>query len=178
MKLLLALLLSAALIMAEDDEAPQVGDNVAIAVQNQFIYPMPAFYASPTQPVGYGTVVAIDQIDGEWFRISTTDGRQGWIHQTSATGAIESGSSGSGASGEVTADEIMLAGRGFNQDIEETYAGDHPELDFSLVNTMESSWKISSEDLYNFLVEGNLIEGTGASPQPETETQSGGGTRG
>jgi len=168
-------LLSLPVAMAEDAE-PQIGDEVAISVQNQSIYPMPAFYASPVEPVIYGTLASIDQIDGEWFRITTSLGKVGWIHRTSVTGAIQSTSGGTSASGTVTSDEIMLAGRGFSQDIEETYAGQHPELNFSTVNTMESSWTISPEELYQFLVEGNLIEGTSSTTQPETPA-TGGRTR-
>ncbi len=174
--LLILMLFSLPLVMAEDAE-PQVGDEVAISVQNQSIYPMPAFYASPVEPVSYGTLASIDQIDGEWFRITTSLGEVGWIHRTSVTGAIQTTSGGTSASGSVTSDEIMLAGRGFSRDIEETYAGEHPELNFSIVNSMETSWTVSPEQLYQFLVEGNLIEGTTGTTPPETPPATG-GTRG
>jgi hypothetical protein len=174
--LLILMLFSLPIAMAEDAE-PQVGDEVAISVQNQSIYPMPAFYASPAEPLNYGTLASIDQIDGEWFRITTSLGQVGWIHRTSVTGAIQTTSGGTSAAGNVTSDEIMLAGRGFSLDIEETYAGDHPELNFSIVNNMETSWTISPEQLYQFLVEGNLIEGTASTTPPETPA-TGGGTRG
>ncbi len=174
--LLILMLLSMSLAMSEDAE-PQVGDEVAISVQNQSIYPMPAFYASPVEPVSYGTLASIDQIDGEWFKITTSLGKAGWIHRTSVTGAIQTTSGGTSTSGSVTSDEIMLAGRGFSRDIEETYAGEHPELNFSIVNNMETSWTVSPQQLYQFLVEGNLIEGTADTTPPETGP-TGRGTRG
>lgn len=164
-----------ALLALADNEAPQPGDQVAIAVQNQFIYPMPAFYASPTQPVTYGTLAVIEEVQGEWYRVTTALDRTGWIHMTAVTGAIEASYGGTGASGSVTSDEIMLAGRGFSKDIEETYAGENPELDFSLVDMMETSWNVSSDQLYQFLLEGNLIEGTGASASTSTTTTTTGG---
>lgn len=176
MKLLLIfMLVSLSLLMAEDAE-PKVGDEVAIAVQNQSIYPMPAFYASPVEPVSYGTMAVIDEINGEWYRITTALNQDGWIHCTSVTGAIQTASGATSASGDVTSDEIMLAGRGFNQDIEETYAGEHPDLDFSQVNNMETSWTVTPQQLYQFLVDGNLIEDTGATTSTETPS-SGRGTR-
>jgi len=174
--LLILMLLSLSLAMSEDAE-PQVGDEVAISVQNQSIYPMPAFYASPVEPVSYGTLASIDQIDGEWFKITTSLGKVGWIHRTSVTGAIQTASGGTSTSGSVTSDEIMLAGRGFSRDIEETYAGEHPELNFSIVNSMETSWTVSPQQLYQFLVEGNLIDGSASTTPPETPA-TGGGTRG
>ncbi len=174
--LLILMLFSLSLATAEDAE-PQVGDEVAISVQNQSIYPMPAFYASPVVPVSYGTIAAIDEIDGEWYRITTSSGKAGWIHRTSVTGALQTTTEGTSTSGNVTSDEIMLAGRGFSQAIEETYAGEHPELDFSKVDNMQTSWTVSPQQLYQFLVDGNLIEGTGSTTQPETPS-TGRGTRG
>jgi len=173
--LLILMLFLVPLAMAEDTE-PQVGDEVAISVQNQSIYPMPAFYASPVEPVSYGTIASIDEIDGEWFKITTSLGKFGWVHRTSVTGAIQTTSGGTSTSGSVTSDEIMLAGRGFSRDIEEAYAGEHPELNFSNVNSMESSWTVSPQELYEFLVAGNLIEGTAGTTQPDPPS-TGGGTR-
>lgn len=144
-------------ISAEDTE-PEIGDEVVIAVQNQSIYPRPAFYASPVQPVDYGTLATIIEIAGEWFNVTIADGREGWIHQTAVSGAIQSSGDVS-ASGEVTSDEIMLAGRGFSQDIEDAYASEHPELDFTEVDLMESMYTVSPEELLQFLLSGNLIEG-------------------
>ncbi len=169
------MLVSLSLVLAEDAE-PQVGDEVAISVQNQSIYPMPAFYASPVEPVIYGTMAVIDEINGEWYRITTALSQDGWIHCTSVTGAIQTESGGVSASGDVTSDEIMLAGRGFNQDIEETYAGDNPDLDFALVDNMETSWIVSPQQLYQFLVNGNLIEDTGSAASTEIPS-TGRGTR-
>ena len=116
MKILLMLMLFSLSLATAEDAEPQVGDEVAIAVQNQSIYPMPAFYASPVQPVTYGTIASIDEIDGEWYRITTALGQAGWIHSTSVTGAIQTASGSTSASGNVTSDEIMLAGRGFSED--------------------------------------------------------------
>lgn len=177
MKLLMIPVLLLALAATAGEEQPQTGDQVAIAVQNQFIYPMPAFYASPTEPVSYGTLAAIDEVQGEWFRITTSGNRSGWIHRTAVTGAIESSYGGTTASGSVTSDEIMLAGRGFSSDMEQAYASDNPELDFAMVDRMVSSWKVSSADLYTFLVEGNLIDDTGVAGQPGTPATPTGGTR-
>lgn len=176
MKLKVIPLLLLTVLAAAEDDPPRTGDQVAIAVQNQYIYPMPAFYASPTQPVSYGTLAVIDEVEGEWYRVTTALNGSGWIHSTAVTGAIQSSSGGATAAGEVTSDEIMLAGRGFSEDIEETYAGDNPELDFSMVDRMETSWKVSSEELYQFLLEGNLIEDTGTSSTTGGAT-SGGGRR-
>jgi len=172
---LILMFFSISLVMAEDIET-RVGDEVAISVQNQSIYPMPAFYASPVESVNYGTIALIDEIEGEWYRITTSLNQAGWIHCTSVTGAIQTASSGTSATGDITSDEIMLAGRGFNQEIEDKYAGNHPELNFILVDNMETSWTVSPEQLYQFLISGNLIEDIGSTtPDPSPSTGRGSG---
>ncbi len=158
MKYLVLLLVSVffSALSAEDVE-PAIGDEVIISVQNQFIYPRPAFYASPVQPVDYGTLAMIDDISGEWFNVSIAGGLEGWIHSTAVSGAIQSSGDVS-ASGEVTSDEIMLAGRGFSQEIENAYSSEHPELDFTKVDYVEAMCPVSPEELLHFLLTGNLIE--------------------
>ncbi len=146
--------------LSAEEVEPEIGDEVVIAIQNQHIYPRPAFYASPVQPVDYGTLATIDDISGEWFNVTITDGREGWIHRTAVSGAIQT-SGDVTASGEVTSDEIMLAGRGFSQEIENAYASEHPELDFTEVDYMETMCPVSPEELLHFLLTGNLIEEEG-----------------
>jgi len=67
---------------------------------------------------------------------------------------------GSG-SGGVTSDEVTLAGRGFNSDVEARYSTDNPQLDFAKVDAMEAL-EITSSQLEQFLVQGGMIEGSSA----------------
>ena len=145
--------------LAAETERPVVGDEVAIAVQNQKIYPMPAFYASPALPVAYGTVVTVTGVQVDWLEITVGGSDDGWVHSTAVTGAIQHSSGDASASGGVTTDEVMLAGRGFSMEMEETYSREHPELDFGPVDAMEEICSISPEELYAFLLSGGLIEG-------------------
>jgi len=156
--LLPALLAAFAAAGTAGDEGPAVGDHVAVAVQNQKVYPMPAFYASPAEPVSYGAVVEVTAVQGAWLEVLVPGIGDGWMHRTSVTGAVQMSSSGATYSDGVVTDEVMLAGRGFSEEVEEGYSGEHPELDFALVDLMEASWEIAPEELYSFLVEGALIE--------------------
>jgi len=144
--------------VSADTEAPAVGDEVAIAIQNQKVYPMPAFYAAPAQPVAYGTIVTVTAAQADWFEVMVPGAADGWVHSTSVTGAIQHSSGDASASGSVTTDEVMLAGRGFSEEVEEFYSQEHPELDFGPVDIMEASNLVTPEELYEFLTAGNLID--------------------
>jgi len=141
-----------------DQTEPQAGDQVAIAIQNQKVYPMPAFYASPADPVSYGVVIEVTAVQGAWLKVIVPSIGEGWVHRTSVTGAVQMSTSGAAYSDEVVTDEVMLAGRGFSDDIEDGYSVEHPELDFARVDLMETSWEVTPESLYSFLLEGKLIE--------------------
>jgi hypothetical protein len=156
--LAIALLAVLTVEVMADQEEPQAGDQVAIATQNQKVYPMPAFYASPAQPVSYGVVVEVSLVQGAWLKVLVPSIGEGWVHRTSVTGAVQMSTGGATYSDEVVTDEVMLAGRGFSDDVEDGYSEEHPELDFTKVDLMESSWKVAPELLYAFLLEGGLIE--------------------
>jgi len=143
--------------LSAETETPGIGDEVAIAIQNQKVYPMPAFYAAPAQPVAFGTIVIVTSTQADWLEVIVPGAADGWVHCTSVTGAIQHSGGDTSASGVVTTDEVMLAGRGFSEEVEDSYSREHPELDFGPVDLMEAANIVSPEELYEFLVAGNLI---------------------
>jgi len=151
-----AVLLIAALPLAGDD--PVVGGSATVKIQSQHVFPRPVFYATPVGELEFGNTVTILEESSDWFRVSTSSGITGWVHATSLTGAVLSGGQIGSGSGDVTSDEIMLAGRGFNSDVENSYKNSHPELVFDVVDQMEA-FDVSPEEIYSFLVEGRLISG-------------------
>jgi hypothetical protein len=56
-----------------------------------------------------------------------------------------------GASGE----ELAVAGKGFNADVEKEFKVDHADIDFTWVDTMEQM-KVSPQELMSFLTEGGV----------------------
>ena len=171
---LLAGLLAAGAVLAEDQ--PQAGSQATVKVQSQHLFPRPVFYAEPVAELSFGEVLSLGEQQGDWFRATRSGGVSGWVHATALTGAVAGeGDIGSG-SGDVSSDEVMLAGRGFNSQVEEAYSSDHPELDFSLVDEMERM-EVTPSQLESFLAQGGLIESTDPSPSTGDDGGSGGGRR-
>jgi hypothetical protein len=171
------LLLAAAAFTGDE---PAVGEDATVQIQNQHLFPRPVFYATPVGELDFGDVVHILGESDDWFEVRTASGGTGWVHSTSVTGAVLSGGGVGSGSGEVTSDEIMLAGRGFNADMEDSYSGSNPSLDFSEVDQMERI-EVAPEDIYGFLVAGRLIEAEEGyiPPEPDGDTgSSGSGTGG
>ncbi len=162
MKLILVLLAAAALLTADDDI--QVGGMATVKTRDQSLFPRPVHYAQPIATVDFGTEVNVIGEQGAWFQVQLPGGTQGWLHSTSLTGAVLSrGSSG----GEQDPDMIMLAGRGFNADVEASYA-EEADLRFDLVDRMEQL-KTSPEAVGAFLAAVGLIEGEAATVSTPVE---------
>jgi hypothetical protein len=60
-----------------------------------------------------------------------------------------------------TTDELALAGKGFNSRVEERFRAEHPGLDFTWIDRMET-FEASPEQVRSFLQEGRLSPRGGA----------------
>ncbi len=150
---LLVLLMS----LLASDPVLSTGDEATVKVMRQYIFPSPAFYAQPVAELELGQVLTILEVGNQWFRVSASSTLSGWVHATALTAASAGSGSVSSGSGSVTQDEVTLAGRGFNSDVEAEYAGDNPALDFDAVDRIED-FEISEAFMNSFLAQGGLVD--------------------
>lgn len=90
---------------------------------------------------------------GDWYRVKFK-GKEGWIHKT----AVESKKIGLGGilgSGKTKHEEVALAGKGFNPEVEKSYRNKHPEAKYHIVDKIEAI-KLSEDDIASFIKKGNL----------------------
>ena len=137
---------------AEDTDI-EVGGSATVMIREQYIFPTPVFYAQPVGELVFGSVVEITGAQGDWYSIEAGNGIQGWAHTTALTGAVLS----QGSEGTDDSDMIMLAGRGFNSDVEGSYASGK-DLPWDEVDAIEDI-TVEPAALEVFLVDGLLIEG-------------------
>jgi len=114
------------------------------------------FFSSGKGRLDYGAVVTVLQIDGKWAEVRSSAGSSisGWtaLANLSAKKILP----GSGSSG-ATASEVALAGKGFNQEIENVYKAGGT-LNYADVDRTEAQ-RVSRQELYDFIVEGHLFQG-------------------
>ncbi len=152
MVFLTVIVLLAGSAFAEDTEI-EVGGSATVMIREQHIFPAPVFYASPVGELVFGSVVEIVEERGDWYSIEARGGIEGWVHSTALTGAILS----EGSQGTDDSDMIMLAGRGFNSDVENSYASGK-NLPWAEVDAIENI-TVDPATLEAFLVDGLLLEG-------------------
>jgi SH3-like domain-containing protein len=114
-----------------------------------------AFFADTLGTLSYGAPVSILQEYGKWLQVKASEQPEisGWVSAASLTAKrIISGSSTS-----ASANEIALAGKGFNQEVETAYR-QNGTLNYEAVDAMEAT-SIPNRQLFSFLQEGRLARG-------------------
>ncbi len=128
---------------------------MSVQVREGQLRSAPSFLGSIIGPVSYGERVQTIQKQGDWFEVKSSKNLQGWIHECALTSkqvVLKPGAqTQSGASGQ----EIALAGKGFNEDVEAQYRKNNSRIDYTWVNRMETI-RISRDQMISFLDEGKV----------------------
>ena len=115
------------------------------------------FFAGTRGTLQMGDRVTVLQINGNWaeVRSAANSSLSGWT-AVSNLSARQIVASGTGA----TASEVALAGKGFNQDVENAYKADKTggSLNYADVDKTEAI-TVSQDDLLQFVTEGRLNTG-------------------
>jgi len=156
MKKNLLMLCVAFFVMASAVQAQAVkGGTMYVAAKTVELKSSTGFFASARGTLAYGTAVTVLQIKGKWAEVRSAAGSSvsGWttVANLSAKRIV------AGASAGATANEVALAGKGFNQEIENTYKAGGT-LNYADVDRTEAQ-NVSMRDLHDFIVEGRLSLG-------------------
>jgi len=131
------------------------GGTMYVAAKTVELKSSVGFFASAKGTLAYGTTVTILQIKGDWAEVrSVADSSvSGWTTVASLTSKRIVSGAGSGA----TANEVALAGKGFNQEVENAYKA-KGKLNYADVDRTEAQ-KVSKKELQDFIVAGRLFQG-------------------
>lgn len=113
------------------------------------------FFSPVKAKVKHNDELEIISQAGDWFRVKFGNVK-GCIHKS----AIEKKEfSLTGLFGtktrDTSGDEVALAGKGFNPQVESSYKKKHPELDFTMVDRIEG-YTVPEKKLESFMREGGL----------------------
>lgn len=143
-----------ALLWALPVTAAAVG-TVTVVVKTAAIKKRPQFFAPTVGTASLGQKLASKGEQDGWFSVASGEGG-GWIHSSAVTEKrVRYGSAGSVGAGDTTAEEVSLAGKGFNSQVEGSYKRKNPGSNFAAVDSMEAA-KVSEEDALKFLRDGGL----------------------
>jgi uncharacterized protein YgiM (DUF1202 family) len=135
-----------------------------IIVKHGALRSQPSFVGQMLTNLGYGESVEISNESNGWSQVRVKrTGQTGWIHNSALSEKpVTLKSGGVSAGHSATGDELALAGKGFNKQVEQQYQSKNPGVDFSWINKMER-FTITDQQAQKFLREGQVLPGGGQS---------------
>lgn len=128
--------------------------RVTVVVEQAKVRKAKAFFAAPVAAVKYKDTLSAGEPEDGWVPV-TVSGKKGWLHESavgSKAGKLKGGWDGADEAGQ---DEVTLAGKGFNAEVEKAHrAGDAG--DYAAVDAMEKR-SLSEAELLAFLRAGKTL---------------------
>lgn len=136
------------------------GTVLTVQVENAWLRSKPnIFTGRKTATLRYGERVTVLEDQEAWLRVEAeAPDKIGWISASAVTDrkiALAAGEREKAARADE--EELTLAGRGFNKDVEGAYRRTH-RLDYAWVDRMETdpAFRVSHEEMLGFLRQGGL----------------------
>jgi SH3-like domain-containing protein len=127
---------------------------LSVQVQNGQLRATPSFLGKVIKEMAYRTQVELVKEQGDWIQVKATPSLLGWVHRSAVTAKRIAMSSGSGdAATTASGDELALAGKGFNSDVEAQFKARNKTADFAPVDKM-GKIVIPPQELSEFLNSG------------------------
>ena len=133
------------------------GETAVVTTKTNHIRKSNRFYAPIVTTVSFEDTLEVISENGEWLNVRFNE-KEGWIHKS----AVEKKEKkelrpvllGAEMAPEET-NEVTLAGKGFNPQVEKDMQTKHSELDFSKVDRIEAQTP-NGKSLEQFIREGEL----------------------
>jgi len=131
---------------------------MSVQVRNGKVRATPSQLGKIVATVDYGAQVQAGDVQNGWYPVTLPDGQTGWLHESALTKKRIAMSAGtSDAATGVSSDEVALAGKGFNEQVEAKMKADG-KLDYTWVDRM-AAFKVTEDQIASFRAQGKLPGG-------------------
>lgn len=133
-------------------------ETFIVKVKSTSLHKSPKFYAASVSALSAGDSLEKIGGEGDWVQVRAASGAVGWIHSS----ALEPrkftlGATNAGLKTQATADEVALASKGFNKQVEDSYRARNKNISFIWVDKM-LLLKVTSAQAEAFLKDGKLAD--------------------
>ncbi|MGD9873471.1 MAG: SH3 domain-containing protein [Kiritimatiellia bacterium] len=150
------LLRSAAAVMLMACTAGAAEKMMSVQVQKAPLRASPGFLGQMVCKLDYGVRVTVVQKQSDWIKVRDAGGKTGWVHQSALTPKRIKMTAGiQDAKSAASGDELALAGKGFNSDVEAQFRAQNSDADFTWVDKMEKI-VVTPEQSEEFLKNGGV----------------------
>lgn len=128
---------------------------MSVQVKESPLRAVPSFLGKIVATGRYGDRVSVLAEKSGWVQITLpASGHRGWMHRSGlTTKRIVLKAGAEDVAQAATDDELALAGKGFNQAVENAFRAKNPDLDFTWIDRMEG-FAVSQEQMVRFLRDG------------------------
>lgn len=132
--------------------------SMSVQVRTSKVRATPSQLGRVIATVKYGDAIQVGALKRGWYEVTTADGKKGWLHESALSRkpiSMRAGTTDTAIG--VSTDEVALAGKGFNEQVEAKLKADK-SLDFTWVDRM-MTFDMSPDQLLTFRTQGNLPGG-------------------
>jgi uncharacterized protein YgiM (DUF1202 family) len=151
------LLLASALFVLAVGATMAASSLLGVQVRDARLRAKPSALGATVATLAYGASVTQLQVKGDWYQVKDGAGRTGWLHVSAVTTKKIVMKSGTGTvSSHASGEDVALAGKGFNPEVESAYRKENPSADFRAVDAMETV-RVTAEDMASFAAKGVVV---------------------
>lgn len=135
---------------------PAVAETLKVTTRENAVRGDCRFFAPVKLKVSLGDQLTVRGRKGDWFLVSAR-GVNGCIHKSAVESRSFAASGRRASTGGASADEVSLAGKGFNPQVEAGYRKSGKGLNYAAVDEI-SRISVSEKSLESFVLQGGLIQ--------------------
>jgi uncharacterized protein YgiM (DUF1202 family) len=132
-----------------------LAERMSVQVQDGQVRATPSFLGAVVAKLPYGAAVEAQPVQNGWMQVQTAAGQKGWMSAASLTKKKIVLTAGAGGASGASSDELALAGKGFNSDVEKEFKKQNPTVNFAVVDRM-AKLKIAPQEMQKFLDDGHV----------------------
>jgi len=136
---------------------------MSVQVRDGKVRSSPSFLGKIVASLSYGDRVVARSEQGDWTGITLPgSSRECWMHKSALSRkkiVLKPGAED--VEKAATSDELALAGKGFNKQVEGEFKSGNPDVDYTWVDRMEKT-VISQSTMQQFLKKGGVTPGGGS----------------
>jgi hypothetical protein len=133
------------------------GNLMSVQIKKGYLRSAPSFLGKAVAALDYAEQVSVLEKREAWLKVrASASGAEGWLHASALTARKIILKPGTGdVAQSASSDELALAGKGFNRQVEGEFKAKNPQIDYTWINRMEQAL-VSEADMERFLQEGGL----------------------
>ncbi len=135
-----------------------LAETLIVKVKTTYLRKEPLFYSQTMAALQAGQTLEKISSQGSWLKVKTSSGLIGWVHAS----AVQQKkftllALNKTVKTKTSAEEVALAAKGFNKQVEDKYRARHKNLSYAWVERM-LRFRLTPDQIKAFLKEGKLAE--------------------